>query len=112
MPKKLFTPIQLPTEQPACCAVCPLLGIIPKEERPKGTKETHVCLGTRDAIAGRGITSQHDRHKRFCDNIWDAWPKQFGVRTDYYRRYRVPYMQSQQMIITFHEKRGPKPKEV
>lgn len=55
MPKHNTTPIQLPAEQPDCCALCPLVGIIPKANRPKGTKETHCCLGTMEALSGRGI---------------------------------------------------------
>ena len=35
MPKKLFTPIQLPKEQPDKCENCPLIGKIPEEERGK-----------------------------------------------------------------------------
>ena len=109
MPKQLFTPIQLPPEQPPCCAACPLVGIIPQCERPKGSKETHVCLATGEALAGRGIVSQHDRHRRPCDDLWDSWPRKYGIRRDYYLRYRVPYDQSKQMVIKFHDKRGPKP---
>ena len=110
MPKQLFTKVQLPLEQPSCCAACPLLGLIPQSERPKGSKETHVCLGTHDAIAGRGIVSQNTRHKRPCDEVWDSWPKVYGVKREYFMRYRVPYDQSKQMVIKFHEKRGPKMK--
>ena len=107
MPKQLFTPIQLPPEQPACCASCPLVGIIPQAERPKGSKETHVCLGTGEALAGRGIVSQHDRHKRPCDHLWASWMglplRRYRLNTEYYLRYRVPYDQSKQMIIKFHK---------
>lgn len=111
MPKQLFTKVQLPAEQPSCCAACPLLGLIPPVERPKGSKETHVCLATHDALAGRGIVSQHDRHKRPCDHLWESWPRVYGVQREHYMRYRVPYDQSKQMVIKFHEPRGPKSKK-
>ena len=33
MPKDIYTPRQLPREQPDRCELCPLVGIIPKDER-------------------------------------------------------------------------------
>lgn len=106
MPKKIFEKIQLPDTQPKCCAECPLCGIIPKYERPKGTKETHVCLGTRHALSGRGIVSASHRHKRPCDRSWKIWlqlPSHIlGINRDFYLKYRVPFEQSRQMEIIFH----------
>lgn len=112
MPRKSFIPTQLPPEQPDRCADCPLLGLIPKEQRPKGSKETHVCIGTHHAISGRGILvrkSQRDSHhplRRPCDSKWEAWMtlpgRTYGMPYTHYLLYRMPYEQGQQMKIIFH----------
>ena len=113
MLKHNMTPIQLPAEQPDCCATCPLVGIIPKVNRPKGTKETHCCLGTMEALSGRGINvrasekdSRHPWH-RPCDNKWQAWmlfPKRtIHVNSIAYIQCRVPYEQSRQLTFKFHK---------
>ena len=49
MPKDIFTPRQLPREQPDRCELCPLLGLIPKDERRKGKRERYFCLGIYEA---------------------------------------------------------------
>ena len=49
MPKDIFTPRQLPREQPDRCELCPLLGLIPKGERRKGKRERYFCLGIYEA---------------------------------------------------------------
>ena len=96
-----------------CCATCPLVGIIPKVNRPKGTKETHCCLGTMEALSGRGINvrasekdSRHPWH-RPCDNKWQAWmlfPKRtIHVNSIAYIQCRVPYEQSRQLTFKFHK---------
>ena len=107
MPKLVIEKVQLPESQPKCCAECPLCGLIPKNERPKGTKETHVCLGTHFALAGRGIVSTHERHKRPCDRMWRLWQtipgRKFPLRMEYYAKYRVPFDQSKQMHIIFRD---------
>ena len=100
-------------EQPDCCAICPLLGIIPKEERPFGSKETHVCIARQEAISGRGIQvrkSQRDSHhplKRPCDEFWELWTTAPGMvypmKNEFYMRYRLPYESQQQMTIKFHK---------
>ena len=113
MPKRNHTLITLPTVKPDCCAICPLVGLIPKHyDRPRGSKETHVCLGTYEALTGRGIkvrASQKDsnhRLRRPCDDKWDAWQlfpgRKFAVNTQYYLEFRVPYEQGMQMTIKFH----------
>ena len=107
MPKKVFEKVPLTETQPKCCAECPLCGIIPQNERPKGTKETHVCLGTRHALSGRGIVSTSHRHKRPCDRRWKIWlrvpTRALVVPIDFYLKYRVPFEQSRrQMEIIFH----------
>lgn len=108
------TPIKLPPEQPDCCFECPLVGLIPKgyKDRPKGSKETHVCLGTNEALSGRGIrvrASQRDSHhplRRPCDNRWEAWMKApercFVIPDMVYLHFRLPFEDSLQFKIKFH----------
>lgn len=102
MPKNIFTPRQLPPEQPDRCELCPLVGIIPEEDRRPGLRERYCCLGiygpefdeygdpVKDAngcqrvgfprIKTKGIhnsarawqQSGHLLH-RPCDNLWAAW---------------------------------------
>ena len=113
MPKQLFTKVQLPLEQPSCCAACPLLGLIPQSERPKGSKETHVCLGTMEALTGRGVSvraSNRDTNhplRRPCDNRWEAWMtmpgRKIGISNVSYIQCRIPYEQGQQLQIKFHK---------
>lgn len=112
MPKKTITPIQLPQEQPDNCASCPLCGIIPKGMRKPKSKETHVCIGTMEALSGRGIqvrASKKDiRHPwhRPCDTRWASWMqlphRTLGVATLSYNTFRIPYEQGLQMQIKFH----------
>ena len=112
MPIKPFIKTKIPMEQPDCCALCPLLGLIPKEERPFGSKETHVCIARQEAMSGRGITvrkSQRDSHhplKRPCDDYWQTWYEggrgSYPIKKEFYIRYRHPYELGQQMIIKFH----------
>lgn len=112
MPKRVTRKIKIPTEQPDCCAMCPLLGVIPKEERPFGSKETHVCIARQEALSGRGISvkaSGRDSHhplKRPCDEFWEVWTRLPGgyypMKDEFYLRYRLPYEASQQMVIKFH----------
>lgn len=112
MPKRVFRKIKIPMEQPDCCAICPLLGKIPKEQIPFGSKETHVCIARQEAISARGILvrkSQRDSHhplKRPCDELWDVWAKLPGqiypMKDEFYITYRLPYEAMQQMVIKFH----------
>jgi hypothetical protein len=109
-----MTPIHLKAEQPDCCFDCPLCGLIPKgyAGRPKGSKETHVCLGTREALTGRGIkvrASTRDSHhplRRPCDTKWDAWVKapgqNFCISDEAYLLFRLPFEHSLQFKIKFH----------
>lgn len=102
MPKKFFIPRPLPKEQPDRCELCPLIGIIPKDEREKGVRERYYCLGIFDAqtddnghpllddkgdqclsfprLKSKSITVSAEAvrkggHKlhRPCDMLWDAW---------------------------------------
>ena len=113
MPKRNIIQVQLPAEQPDCCAMCPLLGLVPKYvARPKNSKETHVCLGTMEALTQRGTrirASQRDSHhplKRPCDNRWPMWmtlpQRKLGLSIDTYRECRVPYEATLQLTIKFH----------
>ena len=113
MPKRVFRRIKLPMEQPDCSAVCPLLGLIPKSERPKGSKETHVCIAKQEAISGRGIRvkkSERDSHhplRRPCDEEYELWTRLPGgcypMKDEFYLRYRLPFQADMQMIIKFHK---------
>ena len=113
MPKRNIIQVQLPAEQPDCCAMCPLLGLVPKYvARPKNSKETHVCLGTMEALTQRGTrirASQRDSHhplKRPCDHRWPMWmtlpQRKLGLSIETYRECRVPYEATLQLTIKFH----------
>lgn len=112
MPIKPFIKRKMKMEQPDCCAECPLLGLIPKDERPYGSKESHVCIPCQEAMSARGILvrkSKRDSHhplKRPCDDLWSAWYEahrsMYPMKREFYIRYRHPFEQSQQMVIKFH----------
>lgn len=117
MVKSNLTLIQLPGEKPDCCAECPLCGVIPKNQRPKGSMEGFVCLGTHEALGSRFINvrasqkdSKHPLH-RPCDNRWHAWMmipgRRLSVNSRDFMMYRFPFEQSRQMVIKFHNV-GPK----
>ena len=102
MPKRVTRWIVLPADQPNCCADCPFLGLIPKEQdRPKGSKKTLVCCATWEAISKRGSRikkSQRDKcHPlhRPCDDMWGFWTslpgRKFPLRIDDYNKYIGPY---------------------
>ena len=110
------TMIKLPAMQPDCCVECPLLGLIPRTDtsRPKGSKETHVCLGTFEALTQRGTkirASQRDSHhplNRPCDLLYDKWlqlpERTFSIPDKAYIMYRFPYEQTLQLKIKYHNK--------
>lgn len=110
--KRNFIQVTLPMEQPDSCQMCPLLGIVPKGMRPKGSKESHVCLGTLEAMSGRGVkilaSSRDATHplRRPCDKFWNAWMqfpgRKFSISNQYYLQCRVPYEQGRQLLIKFH----------
>jgi hypothetical protein len=114
MPKKNIVQIQLPPEQPDCCAECPLLGLVPKYvSRPKNSKETLVCCGTMEAITQRGSKvrasnrdANHPLH-RPCDNRWHSWMqlagRKLGISTKTYNDCRIPYECTLQLQIKFHK---------
>lgn len=114
MPKRNIVQIQLPAQQPDCCAECPLLGLVPKYvSRPKNSKETHVCLGTMEALTQRGSkvrASQRDTNhplRRPCDCRWNAWmslpQRKLGVNIQSYNDCRIPYECTLQLTIKFHK---------
>ena len=107
--------VQLPPTQPQACSSCPLCGLLPRYvQRPKHSKETHVCLGTMEALTKRGIhirASERDKHhplRRPCDDRWDMWmtlPRRIlNVNRTFYRDCRLPYENTIQMQIKFHTK--------
>ena len=119
MPKQNNIRIKITTEQPDACVQCPLIGLIPKYRLPFGCQETHICTATRDAMTARKARSKrseadakHPRHM-FCDHKWDAWRQLgvYGIPRQVYIEERLPYEQSQQLPIIFHDKRGPKSKK-
>lgn len=102
MPKNIYTPRQLPPEQPDRCELCPLVGIIPKEQRREGKRERYFCLGIYEAekdetgapildaegmqrlsfprlstksisVSARRVREGGHVHHRPCDMTWDAW---------------------------------------
>ena len=111
MPKKLFTPMKLPVNKPDCCADCPLIGLIPMSERVKGVRQGYCCLGIFSPegfpkLTSKGIHSSAKAYKAMgrklhfhCDRLWDAWMtlpgKLFGIPTEVYTAYRLPYEQDQ-----------------
>lgn len=115
MPKQNFVKIALPPTQPDCCAECPLIGIVPdyNKERPKGSYETRVCLGTMEAMTQRFSkckASQRDSHHplhRYCDSRWNAWTSQpgrrLGIPKSVYLECRRPYEEQFQLKIKFHK---------
>lgn len=114
MPKKNFVQIKLPLNQPDSCAECPLIGIVPEySERPKGSYETRVCLGTMEAMTIRFSkvkASNRDSHhplRRYCDKLWKAWiclPRQsISIPIEQYNECRRPYEEQFQLKIKFHK---------
>ena len=81
MPKIIFIDINLREDEPDRCLDCPLLGLIPKDEREFGRQQSHVCLGTRESLSERMIkarrTDKDDKHKldRPCTRagLWQVW---------------------------------------
>ena len=81
--------------------------------RPKNSKETHVCIGTMEAITQRGSkvrASERDAAhplRRPCDNRWHAWmslpQRKLGVPIQSYNDCRIPYECTLQLQIKFHK---------
>lgn len=103
--------VKLPEKQPDCCAICPLLGMIPKDKVPSKSYENLVCLGTNEAMTKRASqirashrNSKHPLH-RYCDDKWQIWMQLknrcLGISSTMYLQCRIPYEQSQQMTFNF-----------
>lgn len=103
--------VKLPEKQPDCCAICPLLGLIPKDRIPAKSYEKFVCLGTNEAMTQRASrirasqrNSKHPLH-RYCDEKWQFWMQLknrcLGINGTMYLQCRIPYEQSQQMTFNF-----------
>jgi hypothetical protein len=102
MPKNVFTPRLLPREQPDRCELCPLVGVIPKDQQRKGKRERYYCLGIYEAetdefdepvldehgqqqmsfprLSSKGISVSASAWKkkghlwhRPCDYVWASW---------------------------------------
>ena len=112
MPKRNFIDIQLAPEQYDRCADCPLIGLIPENERKEGKRKKYVCLGVPlKAMTSKGIwikASQRDpKHPlhRPCDTRWEGWMtlknRVFHMSKAYYTKYRLPYEQTVQLKIDF-----------
>jgi hypothetical protein len=113
MSKQAIIPQEIPMEQPDTCARCPLLGLIPKEQRGKNVRQAYVCLGVLGvALTSKGIHSSAESYRkknrklhRPCDTRWHAWTqlpgRLFGISYANYLQYRLPYEQGQQLQIKF-----------
>lgn len=111
MARKAIVHMTLTQEQPDTCAECPLCGVIPKEQRKRGARQSFVCLGVLgEALTSKGIHSSASAYKaknrklhRPCDSRWEAWAqlpgRQFGISYANYLNYRLPYEQRSQLII-------------
>lgn len=111
MPKRNFIPVQLAPEQYDKCVDCPLIGLIPENERKEGKRKKYVCLGTMKALTSKGVwikaskrDAKHPLH-RPCDSYWPAWMtlrrREFNMSTPLYTKYRLPYEQTIQPQIDF-----------
>lgn len=113
MPRKPIIPIKLPMEQPDCCMKCPLIGLIPKNQREPGIRQSYVCLGVLgEPLSSKGVWSSAEEARqkkrklhRVCDSRWEAWMqlpgRLFGMGYAHYLQYRMPFEQSNQLVIKF-----------
>ena len=103
--------VKLPEKQPDCCAICPLIGLIPKDKVPPKSYETLVCIGTCEAITKRASAiraslrnKKHPLH-RPCDSKWALWMELknriIGVNKEMYLQCRIPYEQKMQLSLNF-----------
>ena len=130
MPKQYYMARKLPPQQPDRCEQCPLLGLIPPDERRSGLRERYYCLGVYDtqrdesgapltdesgksqfafprlktkgvSVSAKAVKSGGHVLHRPCDYIWNAWMtlpgRLYGMPTDVYLRYRMPYEHEQQV---------------
>ena len=108
MPKQVFIPRQLPPKKPDRCELCPLIGLIPKEDRERGKREKYYCLGIYEPMTdddgnpildergcqrfgfprlstreANNVSASQRKEKghllhRPCDNMWAAWMRLQG----------------------------------
>lgn len=108
MPKPVFIPRQLPPKKPDRCELCPLIGLIPKEDRERGKREKYYCLGIYEPLTddngdpilddkgcqrfgfprlstreANNVSASQRKEKghllhRPCDNMWAAWMRLQG----------------------------------
>ena len=106
MPKNIYTPIQLPPNQPDRCAKCPLLGKRPQQEQTKGQRQAYCCLGifTADGfppLTSKGIERSAEAYRksqrrlhRPCDDRWDVWMslpnRRLPITSEAWRERRRP----------------------
>ena len=99
---KTFKTCHLADEQYDRCELCPLCGLIPKEQREKGKRQKYCCLGIYEDEKdehGRPVLDENGMQKTFfprlsskgirvsaktvkegghhwdkpCDDTWDSW---------------------------------------
>ena len=119
MPKKIFQDIKLPQQEPDQCIDCPLLGLIPESERPKGSQQVHVCLGTAQSLSKRMAEARksakdkdHQLDRPCKGGYWQIWqekelkPGYVTVRVVDYVKYRMPQINCGQLYIKFRKPRN------
>lgn len=114
-----FVKIPLRTATPPeCCEKCPLIGIIPKEHRQRGTRQSYCCLGVwpHEPLTSKGISVDvEDKRKRtghithrVCEDRWETWWQQpdhaVNISKDSYRFCRLPYESRQQLEFNFKKR--------
>ena len=119
MPKQVFIPRQLPPKKPDRCELCPLIGLIPKEDRERGKREKYYCLGIYEPLVdeegnpilddkgcqrfgfprlstreANNVSASQRKEKghllhRPCDNMWAAWMRLQGRKFPMLTNYAV-----------------------
>ena len=110
-------------QPPESCERCPLIGIIPKEQRVAGLRQSYCCLGVwpYEPLTSKGIgvdvedkrrKTGHIKH-RICEDRWETWytstpDHTVQISKDGYRFCRLPYEGRQQLAFNFRKPREPK----
>lgn len=107
-------------EPPPTCEKCPLIGIIPKDKRVRGLRQSFCCLGVWPyeplTSKGIGVNVKDKREKtghfrrRVCDDKWDVWYTDNAYHTvkiskDAYKYCRLPYEGRKQLEFNFRKPR-------
>ncbi len=125
MPRHIYTPIQLPPQQPDKCSKCPLLGKRPPSELKQGERQAYCCLGVYTPegfppLTSKGIESSAEAYKksqrklhRPCDDQWEVWltlpNRKFPITMEAWRERRRPYeleMELKRYKSLFNKKHG------